>query len=40
VDTTVASPGGIISTAALIALKHDGPDADKFSFGFDLLEKL
>lgn len=39
VDTTVAAPGGIISTAALIALKHDGSDADTFSFEFEILEK-
>jgi hypothetical protein len=39
VDTSVASPGAVLSTAALIAVKDKGPDLDQFSFSFEKLEK-
>jgi hypothetical protein len=40
VDATVAAPGGVLSTAALVALKDKGNDADEFQFTFDAVEAL
>jgi hypothetical protein len=39
VDKTVAAPGGSLTSAALIALKDKGPEADEFSFSFDVLKE-
>lgn len=38
VDKTVAAPGGVLTSAALVALKDKGPDVDQFSFVFETLE--
>lgn len=39
VDQTVAAPGGVLSEAALVALKDKGLDADEFQFMFESIEK-
>lgn len=38
VDTIIASPGGPISPASLVAIKDKGPEVDTFSFTFEVLE--
>lgn len=38
VDQTISAPGGVLSTAALVALKDKGVDADVFKFLFETLE--
>lgn len=38
IDKSVAAPGGVLTSAALVALKDKGADADEFSFVFDVLE--
>ena len=40
VDASVASPGGPLSSASLVAIKDKGADQDEFSFSFDVLEKV
>lgn len=38
VDKSVAAPGGVLTSAALVALKDKGPNVDQFSFEFEVLE--
>ncbi len=38
IDTTVAAPGGALSTAAMIAVKDQGTDKDAFSVSFAIFE--
>lgn len=38
VDTTITAPGGSLSKSSLVAIKDQGPEADQFSFSFDVLE--
>ena len=39
VDMNVTAPGGVLSKAALVAVKDKGPEMDQFSFTFEKLEK-